>query len=1013
MPFTKPKNSELGSLFDRPEELEDELEEVSWGQATKAALQSDTTLGAFASNKLNLNYNEDSNFDVVSQWDKLDDKYKTDETWETFANAKNETHFKDIQRQIDFENSNRQLLGRAGAKGILASIGAQFFDPINFVPFAGVATKSFKVGKSIAKAGVATAAAGAVTTTAQEAIIHSQQQTRTVNESLQNIAADTILGGILGAGLHAIVRKSPDYPKLVNAFSEDVGIPPPSKIKVDDSAGAKALAKEEYMGSLEENVLTRGTVFKKTGITKLFPNLRLLESKSLSARYGVQQFSDTLNRLKKHEKGIASPKSVESMNLNDIGDMASVIRYHQKEWVGYLKNTPKLDRVTRKQFDLDVATEISKDRSIKQANATISKGQDSPYRTVVQKVANEHKKIYQFYRDKGIKAKLFEEGTFEDYLPQYYNTSYVIKHQDRFKRLIKEYLITEYSKAKKGKKADILESSIEDAAEGLDSDLSFFTNKADEVFNNIVGTRSYSLSEKDFFQQVNFTKERKINLPRGLLQDFLINDPNELLSTYVKSMSPRINLINTFGKDILENVRESSVIRDIVDDYTILRDETPDIKAKEKLVKQQEKDIKDLVALRDKLLGSFGRPADPYSYLYRAKTQVKQLNVVTLLGDVVGSSIPDVGKLIINEGFTKFFTRGLRPFLKQMYSKEFRVYFKKNIEEVRRMGIGLDVALSDTTNKINDIADDFSKQSKIERGMTTIGQAAMTATGIKHWNTLLKTADTFIVMGSINDAIVAATKGKASKKQISMLAKSGIDKDMSSRMYKQLNKFGKKESGMLMPEMADWDDSYAASMFSSVVRKEVDSHIVTPGVGDRPNWLSKQGLDLFGQFQSFGFSSIQRTLIPAVQDFDLKTVQGLTTMVALGMVVAVYKRAARGDDIPDIPTLVQEGVDRSGVLGFLMDTNSKIERVSKGNIGISRIFGTNATNKYYNYTRANILGPTTGKVQSLYDIGGDILSGDMDSDTAQEFRTFIPLQNMVGVRELLDKMSGEENNLVN
>jgi len=133
-------------------------------------------------------------------------------------------------------------------------------------------------------------------------------------------------------------------------------------------------------------------------------------------------------------------------------------------------------------------------------------------------------------------------------------------------------------------------------------------------------------------------------------------------------------------------------------------------------------------------------------------------------------------------------------------------------------------------------------------------------------------------------------------------------------------------------------------------------------------------------------------------------------MVGLGTLVATYKRAARGESIPDTKTLVQEGVDRSGTLAWVMDYNNRLEKISQGNIGLSRILGTNATNKYYNYNNFAALGPTTGQVNNLLNVAGGILSGNINQSTIHSARRLLPLQTMIGVRQTLDLMEKEFNN---
>ena len=71
--------------------------------------------------------------------------------------------------------------------------------------------------------------------------------------------------------------------------------------------------------------------------------------------------------------------------------------------------------------------------------------------------------------------------------------------------------------------------------------------------------------------------------------------------------------------------------------------------------------------------------------------------------------------------------------------------------------------------------------------------------------------------------------------------------------------------------------------FRSAIIRDVDRIIVTPGIGDRPLWMSSETGKLIGQFKSFGFASVQRTLIPALQDRDMGVVNGLALSGAMGM----------------------------------------------------------------------------------------------------------------------------------
>jgi hypothetical protein len=187
---------------------------------------------------------------------------------------------------------------------------------------------------------------------------------------------------------------------------------------------------------------------------------------------------------------------------------------------------------------------------------------------------------------------------------------------------------------------------------------------------------------------------------------------------------------------------------------------------------------------------------------------------------------------------------------------------------------------------------------------------------------------------------------------------------------------------------------------------------VTPGIATTPFWMSENGLTLLGQFQSFGFSSMQKTFVPMIQDFDINTLQGLTFMLGMGTLVAAYKRAASGQPMPDTATLIQEGVDRSGVLGWLMDANSRLEKISQGKLGLSGILNTHSQSKYYGYGTAAVLGPTSGQIDNIMGIASDVLSNKVDQRTVHSMRKLVILQNMIGFRTLFDKAEDNINGIL-
>lgn len=1015
MPFVpEEENIVLPNLVQESDSVVPKVE-TSLGEATKRAFRYENILGAVITNKSRGNWVRDEEFNFDEAFSSLPQEYQMEKSIaRSFSNAENQEHFDAIKAQVEQEESDRAYLAQSGWKGVAANIAAGVVDPINLIPIGGWAYKGAKAGKTISvlSNGAKVAMVGAGSISLQEAALHSQQESRTLGESAANISVGTLLSGVLGAGSYALLNKSPKYGALkkqledeldITEYAQDVRTGVEAQEKPGASLSAAVTPKKTRAELLEENSLVRGAVFKP--IMFQDPSLRLINSPSVTARIAMPELAEFTPKLKKNLKGITTGKSVEVERGIDEGRLADVILNNQDQFVKYKKRLGKnANRMTRADFNTEVSKALNRKgkSDIPEAAAAAAKVRED----ILKHYGNEGLKIPGFFGD-GDAVK----DTLDTYFPRQYNRANIARNPAKFQAKIADYFKQEYAKAKSGAKARI----YEDAAEYKDD--SYFQRLALDVYDNVMGSSSSVLHDNVGLSSTpSFAKSRKILMDNVDLEEFLEMDVDQVVTKYSKLMSSRTRMANKFGSDFIDDDManpKSSVLKDIKEEYKDLKAKVLDKpKALRKLKAREEKDISDILALRDRLMGTYGYSVNPDSWAYRTQRQVKQYNVVNMLGDVLSSSIPDVGKLLMEGGMGKFFGKGIKPLAKTLASPEFKKYKRLHAREMNRMGVALDLVNNGRVNAIGDIMDDFGKHTKFERGMDIASQKLMSATGIKHWNSGLKQAASGIVQSNMHDAMSAVAGNRATKRQISDLARSGIDKFAAKAIRAQIKKHGEIIDGLVFPNITKWDleAKEFGEIYAGAIRSAADRIIVTPGVGTTPLWMSRNGLTLFGQFQSFAFSSMQKTLIPMVQDFDGKTVQGLTVMVGMGTLVAAYKRAARGDDIPDTATLIQEGVDRSGVTGWLMDYNNRLEKLSQGNVGLSRILGTNATNKYYNHSNFAALGPTTGQVNNLMSVASGILSGNVNQSTVHSARRLLPLQTMIGVRQTLDLMEEEFNN---
>ena len=130
---------------------------------------------------------------------------------ETLAGAQSEIEFRALETRIEQENADRQLLAQAGIGGFAAGMAAAVLSPTILIPLVGGARGVKGVTQAWALA------AGAAT--AAELPLIANQLTRTTEETIINIAAGTVLGGVLGST--AVWIRSADRARLANDLMPD------------------------------------------------------------------------------------------------------------------------------------------------------------------------------------------------------------------------------------------------------------------------------------------------------------------------------------------------------------------------------------------------------------------------------------------------------------------------------------------------------------------------------------------------------------------------------------------------------------------------------------------------------------------------------------------------------------------------------------------------------------------------------------------------------------------------
>jgi hypothetical protein len=492
-------------------------------------------------------------------------------------------------------------------------------------------------------------------------------------------------------------------------------------------------------------------------------------------------------------------------------------------------------------------------------------------------------------------------------------------------------------------------------------------------------------------------KSRVYNIPTKEIEDFLEWDIEHVMRLYHRSIVPDVMLTKEYG-----DVDLTHPIARIEAEYDELMDGVTDEKQLAKLQKEKSAVIRDVAAVRDRLRHVYAINGNEKAA--QVEQAVLNLNYLRLLGGMTFSAIPDIGKPILEHG------------MKRVFGPEFKLLvsdfknFRKQAKDVQEAGTALDMVLNTRAMQMSEIMDNYGYGSKFGRGLNALTNKFGLISLMSPWNETIKQFTGLVTRSRILQASLDTIDNKISPAELERLASSGIDKTYAKTIANQYNKFGEEIDGIKVPNFDKWEidkPEVADAMlaFRGAIVDETDRIIVTPGAGDRPLWMSRPGWRIIGQFKSFAFSSTTKTLMTAIQVRDAAALQGIMSMLVLGSVVTALKTREDTSE-KDITWWIHQSIDRSGVLGSLMEYNNMSERLSRNTLGLSAITGQVSERYTARNSVASLLGPTFGLAQDFFNVAGNISAGDIRDSDVRAVRRLIPLQNVFYLRKLFDELEG-------
>ncbi|GLI21905.1 hypothetical protein GGQ86_000793 [Xanthobacter flavus] len=426
--------------------------------------------------------------------------------------------------------------------------------------------------------------------------------------------------------------------------------------------------------------------------------------------------------------------------------------------------------------------------------------------------------------------------------------------------------------------------------------------------------------------------------------------------------------------------------------------------ANERIRKRADDDIETLMKLLERQRGFFGMPDNPQGIGHQAARVARGFNILTSLGSVLISSMSDLATPLVRHGMIELLGNGWMPFVSSIG----REVGGRAKEELRLMGVGLDLELNARMAAFSDVLDDYGRGSPLERAVGASVNKFMALTMLPQWTDMGERVVGYVTMTKTLKAAQAAAEGRLSGRQREMLADLGISEPMAERIWKQFGADGGGErfQGLWLTNTRNWQDLGAAEAMSIAVGRGVERSIVRPGM-ERPFW--SQGNEagrLVFQFQSFMTATAQTVTLAGIQQRDARAIMGFAAMVGLGAMSFAARQAVQGREVPTDPVkLVVEGLSTSGLLGWLDQVNTVAEKATGGHVGLSRLTGE-MTSKHQNYGLVGTLGgPIAGKAEDAFTAVQNFSKGTGSGyDVNKLRRSFLPGQNFWLLRGAIDNL---------
>lgn len=857
-----------------------------------------------------------------------------------FESIRTQAEFDMLTRRIEDELADQRVLEDAGGWGMAARMAASLASPSTLLPGGALVkgSKAAQIGANALRVG----GAAALGTALDEALLQGTQETRTAGESALAVGGSLVIGAALGAGLTRLLGRSPEgVAAMKSAAGEVEALTRAPDVRAAQEAAANDLnAAAVPLSTLEQETARGLSDGARRVVSPGWLNIgaQLTTSPAAATRSFAREVleiplitkgADDVGRGVSLETGVKVTRDAALIRARRVLDDA----YAPAAKTG----------MTKGDFLRGVATAMrNRDVGATPEITAAARGLRADISALADRAAQQG----LYGPDVKTVDDLVSLGA-PSYFPRIWQRPELIRRRTEF--------------------LDRMVAHLQSGKDPMSVDEARMI--ADDVHKQLTSVEREVQPFAPIMVRSGPLKDRTLNVRDEDFADFLDANAERVATRYIRQMSAQVEMAERgLSRDAIR-----AKLDEIHSEYNRLIAKAGDAKSKTKLARQRDADVRALHVSMDELMGVGPSARFAATPLGQFLANTSAFSFVTILGNHALSAAPDMVRAGAQVGLSRAVGDAL-PAL----GRALKRVVKPGSIDTPAARLAADVGIAEDILSVRFMGGDrmlsAADRSRVAEALDWASDAVSRFSGMDAMSQGAKEMALAGIAGRIGDAAKAGDDMPAAVADI--FRRANVNAAERRRIMTMMREHGGYvDAGsrkLFDPRLAEWSDQRAAQAFRGVLRAEVDTVIVTPGLADLPLWARENPLlRPLLQFKSFFLAGSSRLAVTLLQTERRAALAQALAMVTMGMFVDVAKNLQSGREPTLEPgALLAAGIDRAGVVGWLMEANNIAE--AAGAPGLYRLLGEDRGSSRYAARGLvdSLLGPQVGLLYR----GADTLS---------------------------------------